>query len=126
MGNQLPVRRDDKRISKLADPNAIHHPPHFLETDLADERSRTLTELRELDSDDCRRQKVIVDAYRRQSDLRSEACAGLWKLNFGLPHAARGELAACCAVEGNLAELRKIENGVFENAILLPLSKVRV
>ena len=37
VGDQLAVRRDDERISLIADTDAVDHPPHFLEADFADE-----------------------------------------------------------------------------------------
>ena len=42
--DQLAVGGDDERVALLADPNPIDHPPHFFEADLADERSRALSD----------------------------------------------------------------------------------
>ena len=110
MGDQLTVGGDDEGIALIADANLIDHPPHFFKADLADERSRVLPELGQLDAHDGCRQEIVVDADGRERDVRAEARAGLRELHLRAPHAARRELAACRVVECDLTKLGKIEH----------------
>ena len=124
--DQLPVRRDDKRKSLVAHSNPIDHPPHFFEADFADQRSRGLADLSQLDPDDRSRQEVVINADWRQRDIRSEICAGMRKLNLRLANATRCDLHARSVVQRNLAKLGEVQNGILQNAVLLPLSQIGV
>jgi len=126
VGNELAVCGDDQRVALFAHADLIDHSPHLFEADLADERAGALADLGQLDADNGGWQEVVVDADRRERDVLSEAVAGLWELEFRPTDAARGDLITGRVVEADFAELGKVEDGVFENSILLPLSKVRV
>ena len=65
VGDERAVRRDDQREAVLADPDAVHHPPHLFEAELADQPACRLVEPRQVDGEDRCRQLIVVDADRR-------------------------------------------------------------
>ena len=121
-----PFGCDDQRVALLADSDAIDHPPHFFEADLADERAGTLSDLGQSDAHDRRGQQITVDIDWRNGDVRSERCAGLRELKLRLADATGGELSAGGVVERDLSEFGKVEDRILEDAILLPTVEIGV
>ena len=91
---ELAVGRDDQREAVLADADAIDHPPHFFEAELADEPAGRLVEPRQVDA---RTRVGSRSSSTRIGDIAtpsmvSDASFGIWTLRRA--DAARRERAA--------------------------------
>ena len=92
--DQLAVGRDDQREAVLADADAVDHPPHLFEAELADEPAGRLVQAREVDGEQRGRQQVLVDADRRHRRRRRwSAAASFGIVDARLADAARGDSA---------------------------------
>ena len=70
--DQLAVRGDDQRVAVLADADAIDHPPHFFEAELAGQPAGRLVEVRQVDGEHRRsaagpRRRGSATSRRRRS-----------------------------------------------------------
>ena len=64
-----------RAIAVLADADAVDHPPHFLEAELADEPAGRLVQTLQAEREHAGRQQVVVDADRRHHRRRRSPAA---------------------------------------------------
>ena len=121
VGDQLAVGRDDQREAVLADADAVDHPPHFFEAELADQPAGRLVEPRQVDGEDAGRQQVVVDADRRHRDaVDRPARASFGIATRGVPTRLEAMTSRRFVEQRDLAELAELQDVVLEDAILLP------
>ena len=116
------VGRDDQREAVLADADAVDHPPHFLEAELADQPAGGLVEARQVDGEDAssaagRRRRGSATSTTPSSvdgaPARESATRG-WPTRL----VATGAPASSNSVISRNS--RNCEDVVLEDAVLLP------
>ena len=63
--DELAVSGDDQRVAAVADADAVHHPPHLFEAELADQPARGLVQTLQMEGERRGGQQILVDADRR-------------------------------------------------------------
>src|SRR5207247_6699581 len=114
-----PPRGHPHRVAVPADADLVDHPPHLFETELAGEPACGLVQTLQMDREGRRRQQIPVDADGRHGHaVKRQACRSR-NVDTCAADPARDERVAGFVEECDLAEFRKLQDVVFENAILL-------
>ena len=89
--DQLAVGRDDHREAVLADADAVDHPPHLLEAELADEPAGRLVEARQVDGEDVVGSRSSSTRIGDIDDALEPGAVALRDLDARLADTARGD-----------------------------------
>ena len=107
--DQRAVRGDDEREAVLADPDAIDHPPHFLEAELADQPAGRLVEAGQVDGEDRgRQQSSSTPDWRHRRRRRSCVASSSGIETRGVPTRLDAIDLAALVEQRDLAELAEL------------------
>jgi len=118
--DQASVVADDQRVAGAADVDPVDHLPQLFELELAHHPGRAALRALHADRDRGRRQHVVVDLERRDVGAIGPVHRRLRYVEARAVDRTGRERPSGGVEDGNLAEFRKVEDVVLEDALLLP------